>query len=156
MNKKIYFSDNNIFSKLSEILEKNSLKESPEEAALKDEESFAHIILRLSKDYLMGAIIEKDLILSLQKQLKISEQVAKNLVEDIKEKIIPLAEKIEIKEQSKKEQLITTAPTTLTNENQNIAKKPTIEEIDIASKPIEIKKTIDLPKKSDTYRESIE
>lgn len=102
MVQKIYFADGDIFDKISEILLQNSINETPEDAADKENDSFISIILKLSKDFSAQKISEETFVLELQKKLNIKNQVAKNIIKDVKEKILPLAEKIEEEESSAK------------------------------------------------------
>lgn len=117
---KIYFSDEDIFAKISEILAKNGIQEDLIDAFLKKEnESFVSIIINLTKYLIKNEISEKDFLLSLQQQLGVSVQIAENISKDIKEKIVPLAEKITVGDQLSEEKPITAQPTRLINENKN-------------------------------------
>lgn len=165
MEEKIYFSDENIFSKISEILENNGVQESPEEAAFKfkEEKSFIGVIFNLSKDIIKGKISEKDFCSFLQSQLKIPKKSAENILKEVKTKILPLAEKIKIANRVESNMQegapITAKSARLINEIQKDADKPTIKNLEEAiSKPSEINKLEEKPKSSgpDKYRESIE
>jgi hypothetical protein len=165
MVEEIYFSDENIFSKISEILEKNGIEENVVEAMFK-EQSFISIVLHLVKDFAKEKISEKDFVLSLQKNLNISSQISENIIKEIKEKILPSAEKITIGTQAETEKSITASPIRLiTEENENITEKikpehpvvPTKKtRIKDINKPAEIKKPASSPGKPDNYREPIE
>lgn len=168
-NEEIYFSDENTFNIISDILIKNGLYESPLEAVEKDN-SLMLAILHSAKDFVKGVTSEKNFILSLQNQLKTTPQVAESLAKDIKEKIIPLAEKIEVRAQPQEEKPIIAAPPRMINEN--IVTPPVSEELqttrekiidrkarlpkNIIKPPEIVRKETASPKKSDSYREPIE
>lgn len=102
--KKIYFSgDKSPFDIVSEILGKNNLKETLGDAMNKIRQGKVSIIetlYKLSQDLAEGKIIEKDFILSIQKQLETSPAVAQNINKDIKEKLLPLAESADTAKQN--------------------------------------------------------
>lgn len=171
-NEKIYFSNENIFEIVSEVLKKNGLEETLSEVADMEDNEISIIIIAidLTKKFASRGLSEKDFVLSLQNQLKVSEQTAKNLAEDIKKEILPMAEKVKIEEQTVDDKSATATPIRLINEQQkkidNIEKLsiPTKEKttekrtrtIKDTSKPTEIKEIISSPQKPDTYREPIE
>lgn len=149
----IYFTNENIFSEISKILGKNGIEESPIDAMFKDEQSFIGIVLGLIKDFATGNISEKELSLSLQKQLGVSIQTAESIVKDIKEKILPLVEKNTVQANQKKEN-----PTTqIETEGKIINRIPAPVKPDAGMKTIqkieEVKKISTGP---DAYREPIE
>lgn len=101
---KICFPDPQIFSKISKILEKIGIKEDIVCAVLKeDEPSSIGIVLDLAKSFVGGKISEKDSISSLQKQLNVPLHMAESLFRDVKEEILPLAEKITVENQIQEE-----------------------------------------------------
>lgn len=96
MTEKFYFSDENIFDKISDILSKNGVAESPEDASLKGREAFIIKILHLTKNYLGAKITKKDSVLLIEKELNIPHQSAESIFKEIETNIIPLAIKITI------------------------------------------------------------
>lgn len=169
-NEAIYFQDDDIFSKISDILRKNGIEENSVDALFK-EKSYTDVILGLTKDLIKGKISEKDFISELQKNLGATPQVAENVIREVKEKILPSVEKIKIESQPIEEKLITTKPVRLINESQKTAENPTlptetileeksvekkIRAIKSIKKPIETKEIKNPYKKSDVYREPIE
>lgn len=170
VKEEIFFSNENIFEIIAEILSKNGLEETVEDAAEKDD-SLILFVFDLIKDLLKEKISEKDFINSLQTNLKISIDASNNILEDVKEKIFPYAEKIKIGGQSQEENLIIVAPPKIdqnvierlsTEEPTLLEKEKTIERkrrtIKNIIKPSEIvkKDTLNSPKKPDNYREPIE
>ena len=165
MSEEIYFSDDKTFDKISEILIKNGLEETLLDAGNKIAEtgtSLMTIVFRLSKEFAKKKINEKDFILSLQKQLSVSSQTAENIIKEVKEKILPSAEKITIGVKTQEEKLITANPVRLIKEKQHPDnnKTPSTPEKVIEKKfrPIKDKETQKIPKKSagsDSYREPI-
>jgi len=136
----VSFFDENILNKISEILFKNGIEESPEEAAFKDT-SFMDIVLKLSKDIASQKILEENAISLIKEKLNVADAVAKNILKDINEKIIPLAERNEINEYEKK-----------INANPEIIRKSFKKTNTIVEnfQPVQEKK------KKDVYRETIE
>jgi len=184
-NIEIYFAVEYVFSLLSKILNKNGFKVSLSNEVNKienNESSFIDIIFKLSKNLAKEKISEKDFILSVQKQMGASEEKAKNVLRDIKEKILPFAEKVKIGENlGEKNNDFTeikppigipkigeTMPSARVNptaskkstedfsiKRQEKTKKP-IEDIIKKEKIINPEKLKTPPKKQDTYREPIE
>jgi flavorubredoxin len=171
--REIYFNTEDIFSKISEILEKNGLQETPLDAALKEKESFTETILHLTRAFIVANISEKDLLTSVQKQLGITAATAQNIVKDLKEKIVPLAEKIGTEEKGIKE--IEKEATIINPQKSSTEKKqiktiisptytPISKTIEKKEKPIksilEEQKLVESKKESrtgpDSYREPIE
>ena len=96
IEKKAYFETDNIFSKISEILEKNGIEKSSLEEALYGsekpfEKSFIEIIFKLTISLVEGKILEENFVASIQKELGVSDAIAKNINKDIKEKLLPYA-----------------------------------------------------------------
>ena len=108
-----------------EILKNNGLEETIEEAYSKEEKEEKSRIAIINDVAKKIASLEletsgRDAVSILQKELKISEELSKNLLQDIKEKLVPLTEKIVTREAKEK----ITAP----NESEIFPKiKPTIE-----------------------------
>ncbi len=178
-NQKVYFPNSNDI--IMKILEKNNLKETLEEAIEKikqKKDCRINIIYNESKDFAEGTILEKDLVVHLQKQLEVSTQTAENLVKDIKEKLLPLGIKVNIGEVEKiDEKTAAVRSIRLINETQDTNKK-SVETPQVAKKLPTTKKIIEerknikglqdngkmpeieeikrQPKKQDSYLESIE
>lgn len=143
----IYFPDENIFSKISEILSKNGIEEDVVEAALKTEPSFIGITFKMLKNLALQKITEETFVLNLQKEFKISDQTAKNILKEIKEKIIPYSEKISTKNESISQ--------SFTNQKQDKMTAP-LKKIPKFEKSARAEKPVSAPKGADKYRESIE
>lgn len=166
----VYFPDEDIFDKVSEILLKHGIKESSVDAAFKkDKKSFISVVLNLTKNIVKEKISENDFCLSLQTQLKISKSESESMLKDVKEKIIPLAEKVQIGQNLEErpiENPITAKPIRLINEVKRsdtsmpiMREKPKkrMEEIIEKEKIYPRKEQQKIsPKKQDTYREPIE
>jgi len=161
--REIYFDIEDIFSKISEILEKNGLEETPLNAALKKEEPFIQIILRLTRNFIVKNISEKDFLASLQKQLGVTTATAQNIIKDLEERIIPFATKLTISkgggiiktpiQPEQQQQEIPQKKSFPAKENVLPKKKtiPPLEKTDIT-----VKKNIVASNKKDVYREPIE
>lgn len=145
----VFFSDENIFFKISEILKKNGIVETAIDAMFSEKPSSIGVVFNLSKDLAAEKISEKELVGLLQKQLNIPLAAAKDIAQNIKEKITPLAEKIRNDEHRSEEKPKGVIPA--------VVKKSKIITSNI-TKPSETKKgeTPNLPKKPDSYRELIE
>ena len=104
-NKKVFISDEKSpFDIISEILDKNGLKENLDDAIdkiEKGETSMVEIVHKLSRELVEEKITEKDFILAVQKQLGTTIEVAQNISKDIKEKLLPLAQEINTEEKTK-------------------------------------------------------
>ena len=125
-NQKIYFPNPNEI--IMTILEKNNLKETIEEAIEKIEQKKdcrINIIYNISRDFAEGKILEKDFATHIQKQIESSAQTAENLAKDIKEKLLPLAIKVNIGETEKieTEKPIIVKPVRLINETHDVNEK---------------------------------
>ena len=165
MEEKIYFSNEDTFEIISEILGKNGIEETLDDASEKDdsENSFIITVLNLTEDFAKEKISEKDFVLSLEKQLKVSVQVAENIAKDIKGRILPGVEKIKVEKTEGKSESVNPVRLIKNDDNlsDNIKKQaqPDIKNIEETEKFIkknlkkELRKT---PKKSDSYRESTE
>ncbi|MCX6718286.1 MAG: hypothetical protein NTY81_01635 [Candidatus Staskawiczbacteria bacterium] len=164
-NQKIWFSgEKSPYIIISEILEKNNLKETLNDMVDKigqGQVSRIIILYKLSRDIAGEKIYEKDFILAIQDQLKTTTKIAQDINKDIKEKLLPLAQKINIVEQKSEEKVIT-MPAPI--QTEKIPTKETGYETN--QKPIKLTKTItkipeikevkNTTKKSDSYRETIE
>ena len=91
-----------------EIIKKNNLRETPEEAieAIKNGKIFrAGIILNIVKKIIENKELKKDLVSMLQKELNISGDIADNVAKDVESELLPigrLASLGEIADASKK------------------------------------------------------
>lgn len=96
-NSKIYFSgEKNPFDIIIEILEKNGIKETLKESMEKIRQgkiSRTEALYKLADSLADQKITEKDFIAEIQKQLEITNEIAQNIYKDIKEKLLPLAQK---------------------------------------------------------------
>jgi len=162
---------------LLDILKKYGLEENEDEVIEKlseEKTSYEIIIDKLAKEFAKKEISEKDFFFSLQKNLNVSEEVAKKIAEDIKNIFIPLLEKIpetqfEISSSEKK-----LTPENLSEKSRIIAIEPSLPEEEpkkeepiqsswkktqrLAEQPIEKfeEKKQEETKLQDTYREPIE
>jgi len=152
-----------------EILENNGLKESLEDyidKIDKKQEPWLDILYKSAKDVAGGIMADTDFVINIQKQLNISEQAAKNILKEIKEKLIPMASVL-TEEEIEKESLESTSADTneLANEKKTFSndKKPMIER---KAREKETKTIEPVPEKNipkimqkkgpDSYREPIE
>lgn len=160
INQKICFADEDIFDILSEILDKNGIKETIDDIWEEDtKESKIIITLDAIEDLISQRISEKDFNVLLQNKLAVSEKASENILKDAKKKIFPLAEKISNQTAGKRQMDI--KPINPIKERQK-----TQQETFIPSKKLEYKprpvvqspaKDINKPSgKTDSYRESIE
>jgi len=85
------------FVKIFEIFKNNGVDENEEDAALSDD-SFADFIFNYIKKLSKNEITDDMFISSAQDKIKISEEVAKNILKDIKENGLIVTSKIKIKE----------------------------------------------------------
>ena len=85
------------FVKIFEIFKNNGVDENEEDAALSDD-SFADFIFGSIKKLSRNEITDDMFISSAQDKIKISEEVAKNILKDIKENGLITTSKIKIKE----------------------------------------------------------
>lgn len=95
-NQRIIFTDKADLL-LLDIIKKYGLEEKDADIIkrLKERKSSpGTIIVKNIKNFVRDTISEKDLTLLFQKELNIAQQSAQNLFKEIKEKIIPLLEKI--------------------------------------------------------------
>lgn len=157
---KIYWSlsgEKDQYDIISEILEKNGIKENIDDALDKIEEgepSAIDTVQTLLRAILLESISEKDFVSSLQKELKISKKASENILKSLKENVIPHAQIIKIgKDISPEENLPVSRPA------GPIKKDIPEESIKEEAVPKPIQKTEEIRKKSrgpDSYRESIE
>ena len=168
-NIEIYFPDNNIFNLISSILIKNGLYETPSDIVDKDD-SLIIFVLGLTKNFAREKLSEKEFIDSLQKKIA-NLKVAKDIFQEIKEKVLPLAEKVTIEKQIPEGAVvIEKAPisfTDISEKNPRTLEEKPAEIIVATPKEPEIKKTIVTPAETsapkprrprgpDKYRESVE
>ena len=116
-------------------------------------------VARAAKKYFKKEISDADLAKLLKESLETSEDVAKNISLDMKEKIIPKMELINLEKEEKKPPI--NVPTQTTTNNTPIKPKKTLERKNIKTQkeePIktEIKKTPPMRSGPDNYREPIE
>lgn len=138
---------------ISEILKNNGLEETDEEYLEKTDQGKTpktDIIYSTTKDLFRGKVSEKDLISSLKSQLETSEETAKNIVLDIKKRLLLMAKKVASSEQtseSEAEQPTTAKPVRLINDMPN-EKEPIVKE--------KISSVIEIPeqKKAKTIKKS--
>lgn len=151
-DKKIFFNGGKgAFMTISEILEKNGLKESLDEAFDKTHAgkiSMVDVLYRLSKDLAVEKITEKDFISEVQKRLGTTDIISQNINKDIKSNLLPFftTEEEAGKKEQKTEKRLPIAPV-LPVKKIKPMKEPIIPEKQ------EIKKT--MPRGPDKYRESI-
>lgn len=176
MEEKIYSSNEDIFEIISEVLRKNGLQETLDDAAEKDdaENSLIITVSKLTEEFAKEKISEKDFVSLLEKQLKISSQTAEIIAKDIKGRILPGLEKIKI--ENREGESATVNPIRLIKKEQNLADnaksqtQPDIKNAQeteklIKKKPKIVKNVINetknnepskTSKKPDGYRESVE
>jgi len=96
---------------IREILKNNGLEETSIDyfkKARSGEEPWFKSLYILSKDLAAGNITEKNFVSSLQSQIQISQQVAKNILKEIKEKLLPLVRTLD-KDELEKESMDNTS-----------------------------------------------
>ena len=158
--KKVYFETDNIFSKISEILEKNGIDISLEEALFNDEKSFEksfiEIVFKLTISLAEGKISEENFITSIQKELGASDAIAQNINKEIKEKLLRYARYENIGENIKGKENIE-IPVTPSKPVANKQNKEQIQTEPIIKEKIEPIKNNNPPRPAgpDKYRESI-
>jgi len=84
-------------SAVSELVKKNNLQESQNEITekvIKGQLTKINVIYKLTRDLVSGKIIEANFVASLQKDLAIAAQTAKDLAKDIATNVVPLLEKV--------------------------------------------------------------
>lgn len=124
---------------LEQIMERFNLEESLEELAKINREGklFKVVIMnRLVRDFAKEIISKEELIESLQKDLKISQQTAETISKDIINNLVPLLEKIP-EEQLKKQPFIEQVP---------------IENLKPSEPVIKIKPPIGIPRTGEIYK----
>lgn len=157
-------------SLLSEILKKYKLEQSPDESykIIIEEDKLPNsaIVQHLSKDFANNIISEKDFVTSLESELKISTEVAQNIVKEIKEKVVPFIQSLNKNKVVTEKQVAVPQVMPVNNDlklEPPIELKP-IKKI-VESGPKVIKNIIKPPlnekikkisKKPDSYREPIE
>ena len=150
-----------------EILENNGLKETIDDYLNKidkKEEPWLDILHKASKNLISGELTDKNFILLIQTQLNISDKTAGNILEEIKQKLLPMArtlDKDELEEESTESMPV--QPISQPIEVTKILSQTKKEEKNIHP-PITpkisplIKKSTEkiIKKQNDTYREPIE
>ena len=82
---------------LDNIIESFNLEETPKEKIKKrDRKRFTNIVIidYLTKDFAKGNISEKELVVSLQNNLEVSQQTAQQISKEIISRIVPFLEKV--------------------------------------------------------------
>lgn len=175
MEERVYFTQDDIFEEISKVLLKNGLQETVDDFIIQDEEEKSLIVttLDLTENLALKRISEKDFILELEKQLNTTPQVAAQLAKDIKEKILPGAEKITAGEQPPEERPATTLPVRPIASRQspdgNDAFQPPVPPLAETKKPLPSRSPLPpvkpagvtppppkQPRKADSYREPLE
>lgn len=164
MNEEIYFSDPDIFSKISKILEKNGVEETIVEAMFK-EQSFISIIFHLIKEIAKQTISEKNFCLSLKNQVGVSEEISANILTDIKREILPTAEKIIVGTHPQEKKITVGSIDNIKNYPEISSKLPSVPNR-FTEKKFKVVKAIKattvskesqkISKESDSYREPLE
>ena len=144
----IYFLGDNFLEVIAEILDNNGITETLMDAAEKDDSAIL-AVFDLIKELAKEKISEKDFIDSLQKKLRVSADSSKNILQGVKEKILPQTEKILIGGSTQSEKPTTIISTKITSEDNKKEQTTAVKE-----KP-KIKNITTPPRKSDTYREPI-
>jgi len=158
---------------ISEILKKYNLEETVEEVFKKRKISNKAVLIQFTKKFVSDKLPDKELSSLLQKGLNVAKESAERMTQDIKIRLIPLAKKVTIIENTPGETEETTSKplvslldssAMLKPEEPIIFEEPSISKRPLIKKPMfpneefstkikEIKKT---PGKADTYREPIE
>ncbi|MCX6719526.1 MAG: hypothetical protein NTV36_00205 [Candidatus Staskawiczbacteria bacterium] len=138
LKEETYFSDDNIFKIISDILWKNGIDETPADSAdkiLQHKKSFIMTVYKLVKDLSSQKISDSQFSSELQNKTSIALPIAHNILNEIKEKILPYAEKITIGSEIQKEKPIVAVPPI---ESQNFLKNDPIKNYPTAPVPEEV------------------
>jgi hypothetical protein len=100
MAKHIYFTDDRISFKISDILAKNGIDDTPLDSAFQDKETPINIIHKLAKNLAEERISENDFIESTKTKLKTTDLIAQSILNDIKKDLLPFA-KVENESENK-------------------------------------------------------
>ena len=152
---------------ISEISKKYRLEETKEanikrlEQGKLPKETF---LVKISKDYYQKKITENDFVILISKNLEVSEEISKNILTDVKEKLIPVIEKIQKylddnTEEKKEAILIQTPPLESFDNKEEILpspKKQTRAKKNIVALKEEAPPQIKQSSGPDSYREPIE
>lgn len=93
----IFNPDSGVEKIILNILETNGIKETIDsiyERAKQGKLSYSRILSNITKKLASGEITKQNLLLSVKQQMEIPENVAKNLAEEIKTKLIPITMKV--------------------------------------------------------------
>lgn len=147
-------------SLVSEILKKYNLIESPNEEYEKimvdGRQPNTTVAYYLSKNFANNLISEKDFIASLETKLKISNELAGNIVKEITEKVIPFIKSINKNRATAEKPNILEQDNVLEKNLKNIISSPP-KKIRKTTIPEEIKKPmIEKSQGPDNYREPID
>lgn len=85
---------------IEKILEKNGIRETQEETynkIIEGNESIKISVLKKTEDLFLKKITEKDFIFFLENEIKINENDSNNVLNDIKQELISIARKVNIK-----------------------------------------------------------
>lgn len=143
---------------ISEILRKYDLEETDDETFEKLEKGIplrGEVILNITEEITLGTTSTQELTSSLQKNLNIPKEIAEKLTEDIKRKLIALAQKVPKEDLEPEEG--TTEETVLPREKTPyVFQKPSIaEDLSTPETPTHTEKEKPSEEQSDTYREPI-
>jgi hypothetical protein len=90
-NQNIYFADDHVFSKISEILNKNDIDVDLLSSAFENKETFIDIVYKLAKSLAENTITEKDFIESIKQKLGANDAAAQNILDNLKKELLPFA-----------------------------------------------------------------
>jgi hypothetical protein len=155
MKEEIHFAIDNIFSVIADILTKNGLSaDLNDDVDSQKNNSPIDVVFKLSKNLASRKSSEKDFISELQKNLGIQQPAAQNILNDIKSKILPSAEKVSIGQPEPK----SAKPAKLITENKKTirssAKPEPIQDKETAAPKI-IEQKIQQKRGPDSYREPL-
>jgi len=146
---------------ISEILEKNGIKESLDdygEILITGNVSAIETLYSLSSKLVLNKITDVEMITSLQEQLKISKDAAKNIALDAKRILLPLAETNEVSQIKKVVESLLSEENIQSNNSpakeQSLPEKSAPKKMS-PSQISEIKPKPKQPSGSDRYREEI-
>jgi hypothetical protein len=161
MENNLFEEDNtpSIISLILEILKKYGLAEDREKSLEKIKNSIplnGAILRRAVESIYNSKVSEKDTVDLIQKELNISEQIAKQIITDTKNKVIPQLKKITEKmatEKSTEEKKQTALPK---EKPEIIPATPTVNKKRLSELPKRAERIIPEKKGPDSYREPIE
>ena len=166
--------DKSTNSLIREILNNNGLEETSYDylqKARNGKEPWFKTLNNLSLQLASADVTEENFLILLQNRLQVNQQTAKNILKEVKQKLLPLARTLEGDELEKEssEPVLPTQTSSPTNNppkiNQDSGYQMMNDDISIASKQPKIKKTTTVdnsppqpkrPKGPDKYREPVE